>query len=97
MLTNEYNDLITLIAENPDLALIPIALLIGKAVKMSKIKDEFIPIIVLVISSIIGFLIGGADTIAAIKGLVAGFVAVGGTSALKQLDKASSNRKNNSG
>jgi hypothetical protein len=88
----DYNNLINLIMTTPELALIPLALLIGKFVKESKIPDEFIPIVVMVATALIGFLITGMDVAAAIKGFAAGLIASGGIGALRQLNKKTSKK-----
>lgn len=85
---DDYNNLIELLTTTPELALIPIALLVGKVVKTSKVPDKYIPIVVIVVSAILGFLVAGTDSGAAIKGFIAGMVAVAGHQAVVQISKS---------
>jgi hypothetical protein len=89
---DDYSELIKLIESNPELALIPIALLVGKVIKNSKIADEYIPYIIMGVSTVIGFLIAGMDVGAAIKGFLAAVITVGGHASVKQWSKLSANK-----
>ncbi len=86
----DYNSLLPLIVDNPEAALIPVALLIGVVVKKSKLNDGLIPVAVIVLTALIAFLIDGMTTVAVIKGVIAGAISVAGVTAVKQVSKVSS-------
>lgn len=86
----DFTQLIKWATENPDLSLIPIALLIGRCVKQSNISNAYIPVIVVALSTMVGFLIAGLDALAITKGFIAGMMAVAGHTGVTQITRKNS-------
>ena len=80
-------DLIQYITENA-LVLIPVLYVIGSILKgIEKIKDKYIPIILLPMGIVLAIAIGGASVDAVIQGILVTGATVYGNQLIKQMSK----------